>query len=392
MRILEINKFYYPRRGAERHFLDLVELLKQRGHRVEVFSMQHPKNLPSRFSCFFPTFVGYNAGEANFWQRLKGLGRLWSFEAQRKMQALLTEWRPEIVHIHNIYHQLSPSILKPLKKLHVPIIMTVHDYSLISPDKDVYYREVGRQYWRFLFVRKYSFFKRLLLVVRLYFEQVVGFYEKSIDRYIVPSLCVKDTLISAGLPEEKITVLPHFIAGSLEPLQENPATEKAFALYFGSLSEEKGVNGLVAVFDTLRIPLVIAGTVEPGFILKESGYVTTVGQKSQEELSLLIRKSACVVSASSLPETFGLIALEAIALGKPFFGLQSGAYPEIISNGNNGFLAENMQTLNKYVAEYFAGKHIFSSREIQKEAYEHFGEEIYIQKLEAIVAKMKKTE
>lgn len=393
MKILEINKFFYPRRGAERHFLDLIALLEKRGHEVEVFAMRHPENLPSRFAKYFPAYVGYNASDSDFWQRLIGIGRLfWSFQARRNMERLLHEWRPDVAHIHNIYHQLSPSILGPLRKRDIPIVMTVHDYHLVSPDKDAYYPEVGRRYWKFLFAKKYGFAKRLLLVLKKYWEDAMGSYEKSISLYIVPSAFVKDVLVNAGLPGEKITVLPHFVADTGENVAAEEGNEKPFALHFGSLSEEKGVNDLVGMFETLETQLLLAGSREDGFVPRESGYASFVGWKSREELTRLMARAACVVGASRLPETFGLVALEAIACGKPFFGLKSGAYPGIIVNGKNGYLAENISELREELSEFFAGKYAFDPQEIRKDAYGRFGEERYGKTFEILIDREMKKE
>jgi glycosyltransferase involved in cell wall biosynthesis len=206
MRILEVNKFYYARRGAERHMLDVIEVLQVAGHETRVFSMNHPLNLEITDQKFFPSHVAYNDGEGSLYERLIGIGRLfYSFEAKRKMGDLLAEWKPDIAHLHNIYHQLSPSILAPLKEKGIPIVMTVHDYNLISPDKDTYYPEVGQAYYKFLSIRKYSFSKRILLVLKKYFEDAMGFYQ-AVDMFIVPSEYVKNVLVGAGFSVEKMRV------------------------------------------------------------------------------------------------------------------------------------------------------------------------------------------
>ncbi|MBI2439420.1 MAG: glycosyltransferase [Candidatus Moranbacteria bacterium] len=375
MKILEINKFFHERRGAERHFLDVIDMLRRHGHEVEVFSMKHPSNQQSIFDKFFPSYVGYHSSDANAWQRLMGVGRLfWSFEARSKMKSLLGEWQPDIVHMHNIYHQLSPSILGPIRDRHIPIIMTVHDYNLISPDKDAYYPEIGKRYWKFLFMSKYSFGKRLLLVVKTYWNKWFNFYG-NIDFFIAPSRFVQDVLVGAGMPREKIVVIPHFISGIKPVMLNNETVPLSYAMYFGSISEEKGVNDLVDIFDTLQIPLLIVGVTENNFVLRKSSYVTVIEKKTKQELLLLLHRASCVVSASSLPETFGLIALEAIADGKPFFGFRKGALTEIIENGKNGILVEKKSDLQQVLKKFFAKEQVFSYQEIQRFAYERFGEE-----------------
>ena len=392
MRILEINKFFYLRRGAERHMLDVIDLLRKRGHEVAVLSMEHQENEPSDFKQYFVSYVGYHTDDSSLWQRLKGMGRLfWSFEARCKIERLLQAWQPDVAHLHNIYHQLSPSILGPLTKRGIPIVMTVHDYNLVSPDKDTYYPAVGQHYYKFLFVRKYRLVKRMLLVAKMYWNDWCGFY-KNINAYIVPSTYVKNVLVGAGMSGENIFVLPHFIAESsrpetpLAPLEAAPTLP--FGLYFGSVSQEKGIAQLVKIFDSLQVPLVILGKREHDFLLPKSDYVSYQGQQSKQVVEQWIEKAALVVSASPLPETFGLIALEAIALGKPFFGLMSGALPEIISNGMNGYLAGDVLALKNELHHFFSSKNSFDRESIREDALARYSEVNYGKKMEGIFEKL----
>ncbi len=394
MRILEINKFFYLRRGAERHLFDVETLLRERGHEVEAFAMAHPENKPARFEKYFPRFVGYHRGEATLWQRVIGVGRLfWSFEASRGMRALLVEWQPDIAHLHNIYHQLSPAILKPLRERGIPLVMTVHDYNLISPDKDAYYPAVGRQYYQFLFIKKYSFTKRLLLVLRMYWQAWFRFYERAIALYIVPSDFVKQVFLAAGMPEAKLVVVPHFISEErLAPVTDQAISQLdlpvgPFAFYAGSLSRAKGTDVLAALFERLEIPLVLAGQIEPGCTLNRHKFVRCIGQQPKNVVEYCLGRSACVVSASPLPETFGLIALEANAAGKPFFGLAVGALPEIIISGKTGMLVGDPSQLREVVSQFFQGKITFSAEAMRTSVHERFSAAHYGKTVEALFSR-----
>lgn len=391
MKILEVNKFLYIRRGAERHFFDVIELLRKRGHTVEVFGMRHKENAHFLFEKYFPAYVGYNASDSTFLERLFGVGRIfWSCAARRGIKKLLSEWQPEVAHIHNAYHQLSLSIFGPLKQRGIPIIMTVHDYHLVSPDKDAYYPKVGKRYWKFLFIKKYGILKRLLLVLKKYWEDFLGVYQKQIDYYIAPSMYVKNVLGEAGLPAEKIGVLPHFLCHSEKETEfgNEVYPKQPFFLYAGSLSLEKGVDDLIKIAEALDIDLVLAGEAENGFVPKIHPRVLCIGKKTRSELFEWMQRSSCVVSASKLPETFGLIALEAVVLGKPFFGLNTGAYPEIVHNGQNGYLTETTGELQEKVSEFFQGKLSFDAEKIKRDASERFGEEKYVQAFEALLHKV----
>lgn len=387
MRILEVHKFYHERRGAERHFLDLESALSDAGHDVAVFSMRHPKNRPSSYESYFVSEAGYHDDEArNVRIFLRGIGRLfWSFEARRNMRRLIDDFKPEIAHIHNAYHQLSLSFLSVIKKRGIPVVLSVHDYHLVSPDKDTYYDEVGRSYWKFLFVRKYGIGKRMLLVLKMYWERLYRPYERSIDLYTVPSRYVRDVLVRAGIPEGKIVVLPHFIpaarpAGDVITDEEYP---RPYALYFGAISPEKGISELTRVFEKLKFPLVLAG--RKSMIVPEGEWTRYVGECDTETLSRLIEGASFVVSASRLPETFGLVALEAHAHGVPFVGYETGSYAEIVRKHENGLLAQSEAEFEEVIRRVIRGETVFDPKtKIRDETLQCFGQAEYIRSFESL--------
>ena len=135
MRILLVNKYFYRKGGAETYFFALAEGLKELGHEVAFFSMKHPNNEPSRWSKFFVSEKDY-VGEISAFKKVQEASTLiYSFEAKRKFEALLEEFKPDIIHMNNVHRQLTLSILDApyLKKHHVPVVYTAHDYILLCP-------------------------------------------------------------------------------------------------------------------------------------------------------------------------------------------------------------------------------------------------------------------
>ena len=134
MRILHVNKFLHRRGGAEAYMEDVAGLQRGNGHRVAFFAMAHPDNRASEFERHFPSRVELNPPPRSLHGRAVAVGRmLHSPSARRGIEAVLEEFRPDVVHLHNVYHQLSPSILRPLKRRGVPAVMTLHDYKLACP-------------------------------------------------------------------------------------------------------------------------------------------------------------------------------------------------------------------------------------------------------------------
>ena len=130
MRILHVNKFLYRRGGAEAYMLDLAALQRKAGHDVEFFAMAHPDNMAARFADRFPAHVELEPAPPSLSGRLRGAGRvLWSTSARRGISAVVEDFAPDVVHLHNVYHQLSPSVLEPLGHLGIPAVVSTEDSS-----------------------------------------------------------------------------------------------------------------------------------------------------------------------------------------------------------------------------------------------------------------------
>lgn len=389
MRILEINKYFFVKGGAERHFFDVADLLMENGHEVAFFSMQHKNNLKNKWSKYFLSTVGYT-DEHSSWEKIKGVFRMfYSFEAKNKINKILDDFKPDVVHIHNIYHQLSPAILFEIKKRNIPIIMTVHDYKLVNPNYNLFHK--GKIYNRCLDGKYYqcfldkcfkdSYSKSFLAMLEAYWHNsILKTYKKNVDVFIVPSKFVKNIIVKRGIKESKIKVLPHFIKSSKKEKHQVKNEEK-FALCMGRISKEKGVEEIIDIFRKMDdIKLYLAGSVENGFRVSDAENIRHLGHLSKEELEKYIQKAFFIISGSILPETFGLVALEAISQGKPFVGFNVGAYGEIIQNGKNGYLVNNKKELKEAIIK-ISESNIFDSSTIKKNALFKYSAKNYYYKL-----------
>lgn len=379
--------------------MDVVELLQERGHRVAVFSMKHQKNFESRWQKYFLSYVGYNREDSNFWEKIKGVGRMfYSFEANKKINQLLDDFDPEIVHIHNIYHQLSPCILFEIKKRNIPVVMTVHDYKLVNPNHSLFLNgkfynrcREGKFYQCFLDkCVKDSYLKSLLATLESYWHKWLGTYEKNIDLYIAPSVFVRKILIERGINPGKIIVMAHFSEDNKISV-ENKKPKTRYALYFGRISKEKGIDVLIDIFNELKVPLYLVGAVEGNFEIQKSKFIEHLGFLEQEELKKKIAAADLVVSGSQLPETFGLAALEALSLGKPFVGFDSGAFGEIVENEKEGFICKDRREFSKSIKKIWEDEELrqyMSKKAIEKAG--KFTKNEYAVKLEGIFKSLRR--
>ena len=124
-RVLLINKFFRPGAGAETSFLQTRRLLQDRGHDVIDFAMRDDANLPSPYAAFFAPSRSYAADTPLVKRAGDALSSVYSTAARRALARLLDAHRPDVAHLHNIYHQLTLSIVDELAKRRIPIVLTI---------------------------------------------------------------------------------------------------------------------------------------------------------------------------------------------------------------------------------------------------------------------------
>ena len=350
MKIVMAHKYNFLASGSERYSFGVTGLLNRHGHEVAPFSMQHPKNGPSPYERFFVSEVKADSADYG-WQGLRAIGRmLYSFEARRKFRALHSYFRPDILHCQNIYHQISPSILEEARGLGLPAVMTLNDYHLVSPNYSIYsegkIRELSREHPYLDTVRQKTIRGSFVLSAVSAFEgwlhRVLGLYG-SIYRFIAPTKFVLEKCAEYGVPREKLVHIPYlFEMGGRTPAAPEPGGP---VVYVGRLVEEKGVDVLLRAMK--RLPDLKCRVVGDGpdrqrleALAKDLKLknVEFVGAKSGTELNIAVRDAVCVVVPSVWYEVFGLVALEAYALGKPVVASRIGGLEEAVDEGVTGLM------------------------------------------------------
>jgi glycosyltransferase involved in cell wall biosynthesis len=391
MKILLANKFYYIKGGAERYYFDLKNLLERKGHWAIPFSMEDERNFKSEYSKYFVSNV--ELGKPSFSARgAFSAGRiLYSFEARKKMEELIKKEKPDIAHINNIYHQISPSILTVLKKHKIPVVQTLHDYKIICPIYILYSKneicEHCKKYRYYMTaVRKCTKNSRaasLINLIELYLHKFLRIYENNVDMFIAPSNFLRNKILEwKMLGPEKIVLMPNFVdvKGFLDKTKLLPERSESevegkftlsknftprpaqgikflhsdYLLYFGRLSHEKGLKTLVSAMKFVKNgKLLIAGTGPEEKKLKEYAKkeniknIEFLGYLKSEDLKRVIQKCLFTVLPSVFYEPFGLTILESYAYGKAVLGSNLGAIPEVVKNGETGlvFESENVKDL-----------------------------------------------
>lgn len=351
MNILQINKFYHIVGGVDRYFFEISQILKEKDHQIAYFSMNDYRNNKSEWSRYFVNNISFENVEIR--NGLKVFGRMiYSIEARKKISELLDKFACDIVHAHDMYHHISPSILHEIKKRDIPVIQTIGDYHLISPNYIMFHQgricEITKSnnFWKAFFHRcvKDSYLASFAEVVEKYLHYWLGWERNYIDHFIAPSRFMESKLIEYGINKKKVVYLPYFI--HYQAYKSNYNGDN-YILYFGRLSPEKGLNYLINAMKVLpQINLKIAGRGNSGYVSKLKAQsakmqnVEFVGFQEGLRLKRLISCSKFTILSSVWYEVFGLSILESFASGKPVVASNIGGIPETVKDGYNGLLFE----------------------------------------------------
>lgn len=366
MKILLANKFFYVHGGVDTYYFGLMSLLEARGHQVIPFAMQDPRNRPSPYGPFFVSNVNLRKA-TGFWNQVRVVGRiLYSFEARRKIGMLLDHERPELAHLHHIYHQLSPSILPAIKARGLPVLLTLHDYKLICPNYSlvthggICERCAGRRFYHALLHRcvQNSLPKSALCALEMYAHRLSGLYLNHVDLFLAPSRFLLDKMVQYGIPANQIAYVPNFVAvESYEPSFEH----RGYYAFVGRLERIKGVETLLHAAARagrhVNLQLWVVGTGREEEHLKGLARrlgaegVHFVGFKSGQELTDIVRGAAFTVVPSEWYENAPLSVLESFACGKPVIASRIGGLPELVEDGRTGLLFQpgNVEELRECI-------------------------------------------
>ena len=353
MRILLANKFFYLKGGAETVFFQERHYLKNNGHKVIDFSMQHPGNFPSEYSDYFVSNVDYHgsfkADKISFLEKCRiASGFIHNKEAVKKLSALIEREKPQIAHLHNIYHQISPSIIPLLKNAGVKVVLTLHDYKLICPTylmidtrNAICNKCQGKKFVQATINRcqEGSVFKSLLLSIEGYWHKWAKSYEK-VDLFLSPSRFLADLLAKCRVDGGRIEILHNGIDINKYVRSE---VDGRYAIYFGRIAREKGVETLLQAHHLLlhKLELKVVGTGPlMGKLREKYPEVEFTGYKKDQELKEIVNRASFVVVPSECYENCSMSVLESMAFGKPVIGSRIGGIPEQIEDGKNGFLFE----------------------------------------------------
>lgn len=349
MRILFCNKYNYPFSGTEAYLFEAMELMRSKGHEVALFSMADERGRPTPYDRHFVPHVDFK--KVGGWFHRIGLvsHAIYSPEARRRIRSMIADFQPDVAHVRNIYHHLSPSILWELKAQRVPVVYHLNDFKVLCPSYnlvshgDVCETCKSGEFWRALTEKCYpGWDARMALVAEAYVHKWLGTYHKCVDCFLAPSQFVCDKFVEHGWDRSRFEVLSHF-----QPVQfiAEQNTKDSPILYFGRLSKEKGVHDLLAAMQRLpNLQLIIAGDGPERVALQRKtaelglSNVEFAGHLRGADLGRAINNSRFTVLPSHAYETLGKTILESYARGRAVIATDLGSRRELVHDGKTGLL------------------------------------------------------
>jgi glycosyltransferase involved in cell wall biosynthesis len=353
MRVLLANKFFRPGAGAETAFFATRGLLQEAGHDVVDFGMAGADNAPTPYASYFAPARSYD-GSGRLVKRVgDAVASIYSPSARAAIRRLIRDTRPDVAHLHNIYHQLTLSIVDELAAQGVPTVLTLHDYKIVCPSYSLFTegqrcrRCVDGHTFHVVPHRciKGSVAASALGAVETAVARARHSYEQ-VDELISPSRFLAD-LAACRVPTERVHVLPNFLP--IDELSEPVAAadRDRVVFYAGRLEEVKGLGPLVAAFrdyDTGGTRLVVAGDgplrAEIEAVARQVDRIEYVGRLTRAEVDGRLRRAAGLVVPSIWEENCPMIVLEARVAGTPVIAARGGGLSELITDGVDGLLCE----------------------------------------------------
>jgi len=366
MRILHVNKFLYRRGGAESYLLDVAQHQRARGHEVAFWGMDHPENTETDLARYFPSYIEFEPVPSGLVSRVRAGARMvWSPASEHGLTDAIAHVRPDVVHFHNVYHQLSPSVVKATSRSGVPSVMTLHDYKLACPSYQLLAHGkpctacLDGGPWQAVRTRckDDSLGASTMLAAETWLHQRLHAYA-GVGVFICPSRFLRDVMSRAGVYPDRLRVIPHFVEAAGGPVNQGRGGPVVFA---GRLSPEKGVDTLVRAAASLPegATVTVAGDGPSRADLQQlaedvaPGRVRFVGRLPKEKLLQQVAGATAMAVPSRWYENQPMTVLEALTASTPVVASDLGGIPELVRDRVDGRLVppDDPQALADALAE-----------------------------------------
>lgn len=282
---------------------------------------------------------------------------VWNPALARDLQASFDAWRPDVVHVHNVFPLLSPSVFRACARAGIPSVVTLHNFVLVCAagnlfrDGSICRACTGRRVP--LPAVAHGCFRQTLSAAPRAMSVFAHrrLWQNAPSAYVFLSGAQRRELEPVGLPVHRSFVKPNLVPDvpRRRPRPGSAPHDDGLIVYLGRLTEEKGLRVLMESWQTYlrattcpRLRLVIAGAgpmeAEINQWANARASVDFVGFLDRGACADLVAAATAVVAPSEWPEPFGLVVAEAMAAGVPPIATDHGAFRELVTHGHDGLL------------------------------------------------------
>lgn len=268
---------------------------------------------------------------------------LWSRQTYSQISHLIFRFRADLIHVHNTFPLMSPSLYWAAQRCRIPVVQTLHNFRLLCPqamflrDNEPCVSCLGRIPWPGVVHRCYrgSLLQTSVLAGMLAGHRLLGTYRRKVTRYIALNEFSRGKFIEGGLPADRVVIKPNFV--DIAPAEELP---RKGGLFVGRLSPEKGISVLMqALLRHPQISLDVVGVGPLESTIMQHPQIKARGWQEQRGVHEHMRRAAYLVFPSRA-EPFGLVIIEAFACGLPVIASRLNPMLELIEEGYTGLLFE----------------------------------------------------
>jgi glycosyltransferase involved in cell wall biosynthesis len=330
MRVIVAHNRYQFSGGEDAVVRDEVAMLRQHGHCVELLELNNDiiEGIPGKLIASSSIFYSANS--------------------RKRLRNTICNFRPDILHVHNWFPLLSPSIIWEADAAGIAVVQTLHNYRMLCANALLYRNGsvctdcLGKSLPIDGIVHgcyRDSRAGSAIVTAAYAFHRIIHTWDR-VDLFIAVSDFEREILVRGGLPTEKVVVKPNIVVSASR--KEEIHTEDA-ALYVGRLSPEKGIGTLLSAWNTgkiqLRLKIVGDGPMidEVRSCAASNQRVEYLGSRPSDDVYGEMAKAKFLVCPSECYETFGRIVVEAFSQGTPVLAADIGCMRELVEEGVTGY-------------------------------------------------------
>lgn len=383
-KVLIIHNFYQQSGGEDKVVEQESAMLRSRGIETEHYYV-HNDSIQSK-------------GLANMAKL--AVEAAWSFPEFKRIKELLLRVKPDVVHVHNFFPVISPSVYHACERLGVPVVQTLHNYRLICPAATFMRgNEVCEKCLHGTLLHSIrhgcyrgSQLQTIPVAAMIKFNELIGTWQHKVSRYIALTEFARDKFAESGIPLDRIAVKPNFIHHQTVKAKYDP--NDRYLLFVGRISAEKGVRNLLQAWSQLDdrggLRLVIIGD-GPEKAELAAAYsqedIQFLGKQDGDTVLDCMSRAMYVMVPSIWYEGFPMTIVESYSVGTPVLCSRIGALEEIVEDGVTGFhfQHDDLENIKTVIRRAVAYENYAAMRQKVAENYAaHYTEEVNVKLLLAI--------